>query len=165
MSLHRAISTLGPVGRAPQAPGTFGSLAAIPLAWGLHWLGGFPLFALATLATTALAWIAIRDVVRDDPDLDPPEIVVDELVGQWIALWPLSLGLWLQGVPGDVFPWPGWVLGFLLFRFFDILKPPPVSTAERLGGATGILADDVVAGALAGLVTSAAAIVAHGMMG
>jgi phosphatidylglycerophosphatase A len=107
---------------------------------------------------------ATRLYTGGDDRADPPEVVIDEVVGMLIALWPLSLGLWWQGVPGDVFPWPGWVLGFIAFRFFDIVKPPPVRQAERLPGAWGVMLDDVVAGLLAAVLAAAAAIVAHGVL-
>lgn len=156
------IATVGGIGRLPQAPGTFASLAALPLAWMLHAVGGFPLLAMATLGVFGMGINAVG-LYPGGTD-DPPEVVIDEVIGQWIALWPLSLGLWWQGVPGDVFPWPGWVLGFLAFRFFDILKPPPIRRVEKIGGAWGVMLDDVVAGLLAALVGSAGAIVAHGVL-
>lgn len=158
------IATVFGVGRLPQAPGTWASVAAIPAAWALHALGGFPLLAAATLAAFAAGMWAVALCLPHAADGDPAEIVIDEVVGMWLALWPLSLGLWLQDIPGHVFPWPGWALGFAAFRFFDILKPPPVNHAERLPGALGVMADDVVAGLLAALVASAAAIVAHGVL-
>jgi phosphatidylglycerophosphatase A len=156
------IATVGGIGRLPQAPGTFASLAALPLAWILHAVGGFPLLAMATLGVFGMGINAVG--LHPGGADDPPEVVIDEVIGQWIALWPLSLGLWWQGVPGDVFPWPGWVLGFLAFRFFDILKPPPIRRVEKIGGAWGVMLDDVVAGLLAALVGSAGAIVAHGVL-
>ena len=158
------IATAGGIGRMPQAPGTFASLATIPLAWALHFVGGFPLVALVTLGAFGMGLMATRVYIAGRADPDPSEVVIDEVVGMLLALWPLSLGLWMQGVPGSVFPWPGWVLGFLAFRFFDILKPPPVSWAERVPGALGVMLDDVVAGVLAALVASAAAVVAHGVL-
>ncbi|MGF1500617.1 MAG: phosphatidylglycerophosphatase A [Paracoccaceae bacterium] len=155
------IATLFGLGHLPGAPGTYASLAAIPLAWALHALGGFWLLGPATLALSGLGlWAA----ARMGPDGDPPQIVIDELVGMLIALWPLSLGLTLQGKGAEVWPWPGWVLGFLLFRFFDIVKPPPVNWAERAPGALGVMLDDIVAGALTALVALAAAAVAHGWL-
>jgi phosphatidylglycerophosphatase A len=163
--LQKQIALAGGLGRLPQAPGTWGSLGAIPAAWALHALGGFGLLAAATVAAFAAGLWATRAWLGETGETDPSEIVIDEVVGLWIALWPLSAGLTLMGAPGGVFPWPGWVLGFLAFRFFDILKPFPVNRAERLPGALGVMADDVVAGVLAALVGAAAAIVAHGVMG
>jgi phosphatidylglycerophosphatase A len=162
MSAAALVATAGGIGRLPEAPGTFASLATIPLAWGLHALGGFPLVAAATLAAVAAGFWAARVYLAETGADDPPEIVIDEVAGMLVALWPLSLGLWMQGMPGEVFPWPGWTLGFLAFRFFDIVKPPPVGWADRRPGALGVMLDDLLAGLLAALVASAAAIVAHG---
>ena len=149
---------------APFAPGTFGSLAALPVAYGLHWLGGFPLFAFGLIVAVALGFTATDRYLAKHGEKDPGEVIADEFAGQMLALTPLSLGLWLVGAPDYVFPWPGWVGGFVLFRLFDILKPPPVSTAERLPGAWGVMADDLVAGLIAALLTTAAAAVAHGWL-
>ncbi|MFN3614589.1 MAG: phosphatidylglycerophosphatase A [Rubrimonas sp.] len=180
MNAATLIATVAGIGRMPQAPGTWGSLAALPLAFLLHGLGGFPLFALATIALFALGIWATNAILPDpnelvhdeatdswrpaNADADPPEVVIDEVVGMLVTLWPLSLGLWMRGTDPWVFPWPGWVGGFLLFRFFDILKPPPIGRFERLPGAWGVMADDVAAGVLAALVVTAAAIVAHGFL-
>jgi phosphatidylglycerophosphatase A len=98
-------------------------------------------------------------------DKDPSEIVIDEVVGMWIALWPLSAGLWLGGADPWVFPWPGWVGAFVMFRLFDVWKPGPVGWADRQPGTMGVMLDDVIAGALAAAVVTLAAGVAHGMLG
>ena len=66
------------------------------------------------------------------------------------------------GAEWHAWPWPGWVLGFLLFRFFDIVKPPPVSWADRMEGPLGVMLDDIVAGVLTALIAVVAAGVAHG---
>lgn len=162
MNLARAVATGFGLGLVPAAPGTVASAATIPLAWGLHALGGIWLVAAATVAM-ALAghWATARCLAHSD-DPDPSEIVIDEVAGMLIALWPLSLGLTLAGTAAHVWPWPGWVLGFLLFRFFDIVKPPPVSWAERAPGALGVMLDDLVAGFLTGAISLVAAGVAHG---
>ena len=101
---------------------------------------------------------------RAGGDPDPGEIVVDEVVGQWIALFPLSAGLWLAGAAPQVFPWPGWVGAFVMFRLFDIWKPWPVSWADGLHGATGIMLDDILAGLMAAVVVALAAALAHGVL-
>ena len=74
---------------------------------------------------------------------DPGEVIIDEVAGQWVVLLciPPNIDLALL--------W--YVAGFILFRSFDILKPWPVSTAERLPGGIGVMADDLVAGTLAGM--------------
>jgi phosphatidylglycerophosphatase A len=160
----RFIATFGYVGLMPFAAGTWGSLAALPIGYLLHRAGGFPLLALATLLAYALGHLATRIETFEQRDLDPSHIVIDEVVGQWIALMPLSLGLWLAGAPPQVFPWPGWVFGFLLFRVFDIWKPGPVGWADRRKGPTGVMLDDVFAGLIAAAVVTLMAAVAHGWL-
>lgn len=161
----RAIATFGYVGLLRPASGTWGSLAALPLGYLLHWLGGFPLLALASAALFGIGLWAVRVETAANPTEDPSEIVVDEVVGQWIALFPLSAGLWMMGMPPALFPWPGWVGGFLMFRLFDIWKPWPVSAADNLHSPFGVMLDDVLAGLYAAIVVSAAAAVSHGLMG
>ncbi len=163
-ALARFIATFGLIGRLPLAPGTWGSAAAIPLAWLLHMAGGFPLLAAATAALFLLGWRATAIVIAGSGDKDPSEVVVDEVVGQWIALFPLSAGLWHAGVDPVIFPWPGWVGGFVMFRLFDIWKPWPVGWADRRGTALGVMLDDVLAGIWAAILVGIAGAIAHGMI-
>lgn len=162
--MTRTLATFCGIGRLPGATGTWGSLAALPLAYLLHRLAGFPLLAFATLLACGLGWWAAKIETFDQHDLDPSHIVIDEVVGQWIALFPLSAGLWFAGAPGHLFPWPGWVSAFLLFRLFDIWKPGPVGWADRRKGPTGVMLDDVVAGAMAAAVVALLAALAHGVL-
>jgi len=114
-------------GLLPWAPGTWGSLAALP----------FGLLA-ASAAVFVLGLWAAQGYERVTAVKDPGAIVIDEVVGQWIALIPAGLN------PLGV------VLAFLFFRAFDIAKPWPVGWADRqLKGAFGIMADDVIAGVYA----------------
>lgn len=161
----RAVVTVGYVGLLRPAPGTWGSLAALPLGWALHGFGGFPALACATGAAFFLGLWAVGRVLPASTDPDPSEIVIDEVVGQWIALWPLSLGLWMAGAAAWSFPWPGWVGAFVLFRLFDIWKPWPISRVDAMETPLGLMLDDVLAGVAAALGVSLAAFVAHGMMG
>lgn len=162
--MTRFIATFGWVGLLKPAPGTWGSLAALPLAWLLHWLGGFPLLVIATILVFALGYWATKIETSGGGEDDPSEIVIDEVVGQWIALFPLSAGLWFAGAEPHVFPWPGWVGGFLAFRLFDIWKPWPVSWADDMHGPLGVMLDDVIAGIMAACCVALAAAVAHGVL-
>ncbi|MCB1367496.1 MAG: phosphatidylglycerophosphatase A [Rhodobacteraceae bacterium] len=159
--MSRLIATFFWVGRVPFAPGTFGSLAALPVAYALHRFTGFPGFAIATIAIFLIGWWATAAATSGKADHDPGEIVIDEVAGQWIALWPLSFGLWWIGIDPAIFPYPGWIGAFVMFRLFDIWKPGPVGWADRRHDALGVMLDDVIAGILAALVVSAAAVLAH----
>ncbi len=159
--MSRFIATVFYVGLLRPAPGTWGSAAAVPMAWLLHWWGGFPALAIATVGAFALGWWATASATAGRDDHDPSEIVIDEVVGMWIALWPLSAGLWHAGVDPWVFPWPGWVMGFVLFRLFDIWKPGPVGWADRRPDAFGVMMDDVIAGLMAAVLVALAGGFAH----
>ncbi|KIT18188.1 phosphatidylglycerophosphatase A family protein [Jannaschia aquimarina] len=143
----RAIATLGGVGLLRPAPGTWGSLAALPLAW-LVMQGGAIVFSLACLALVPLGLWAVAAATKGAVDHDPSEIVIDEVAGQWIALLPVAWGAAAAGVPVGAL-WPGWIAAFVLFRLFDVLKPGPVGWADRRADAVGVMLDDLVAGLLA----------------
>jgi phosphatidylglycerophosphatase A len=163
-ALTRAIATFGYVGFLPGPAGTWGALAALATGYLLHVLGSFPLLAAATIAVTCVGWWATDVEIREQDDLDPGHIVIDEVAGQWLALWPLSLGMWHIGAAPTLFPWPGWVSAFLLFRLLDIWKPWPISWADRRKGPTGVLLDDILAGLLAALIVTIMAGIAHGWL-
>jgi phosphatidylglycerophosphatase A len=158
--MTRMIATLAGIGYLRPASGTWGSLAALPLAWALHQIGGFWLLAAATLAVAAIGWWAVAREIAESDIKDPSEIVIDEVAGQWIALWPVSFGAVFAGAEVLAL-WPGIVTAFLAFRLFDIWKPGPVGWADRQDGAMGVMADDLIAGWLAALVVAVAAVVAH----
>lgn len=138
------IATLGGVGFAPLAPGTVASSAALPFAWLLMLYAGSAGLIIATIGVSALGLWACDSHSHAAGEIDPSECVIDELAGQWLAcaFAPLSLG--------------GFLLAFVLFRIFDILKPWPASSAERLHGGAGIMADDLVAGLMAGILVMGA---------
>lgn len=159
--MHKLIATFFYVGLMRPAPGSWGSAAAIPAVYLIHRFAGFPGVALATLAVFFAGWWATAHYTRATGSEDPSEVVIDEVAGMFVTLAPVSGGLWLAGVPGQVFPYPGWVAGFLLFRLFDIWKPGPVGRADRRGDALGVMLDDVIAGVLAGGVALAMAAFAH----
>ena len=165
--LALAIATCG-VGYLPLAPGTWGSLFGVAVFVLLRWLalglGGYfetrraltpitpqmgflALELLAILFITLIGTWAASAAERLFRVKDPGKVVVDEVAGQLIALLPLPLlGIW---------PWGNWIIvSFLLFRLFDIVKPYPARQFESLRGGLGIMADDIVAGAYAALVTA-----------
>ncbi len=127
-------------GLAPVAPGTFGTLVALPLWWLLQ-----PLPLAAYLAVVALlagvgVWLCGRAAAALGVH-DHPAIVWDEIVGYLVAMTAAPAG------------WLPMLLGFALFRAFDILKPWPIRTVDRrVHGGLGIMLDDLLAGAFAGVV-------------
>lgn len=126
-------------GLLPGAPGTWGSLAALPFAWGLSVAGGPPLLALATVVVFLVGWGCSSLYARRTGLSDPGHVVIDEVAGQWLALIAVA--------PDAI----SYAAGFLLFRLFDIVKPWPANWADRsLKGGFGIMLDDIVAGAYAG---------------
>lgn len=138
-----AVGTFFGAGLLKPGPGTYGSIAALLLWFGAaHTLAPTPLALaigtavaaiVATLIGIPAATIVARESGRDDPGL----VVIDEVAGQLIALIALPT------------EWPYAVMALLLFRTFDILKPPPIRQLERLPGGLGIMLDDVAAGLLA----------------
>jgi phosphatidylglycerophosphatase A len=138
------LATWAGVGYAPIAPGSFGSLAALAAAYVLLW-AGLPAWGLALAAAVLFlpgCWAA-GVVERQSRKNDPGEVVVDEVVGQWVALAAI-----------DPMHWQHWLAAFLLFRFFDILKPYPIRRLERLPGGYGVVADDAAAGLCAMIVVA-----------
>jgi phosphatidylglycerophosphatase A len=140
--MSRLLATWFYVGLLPKMPGTYGSLAAVLCALPLlYWLTPIQL-ALAALAVFFVGvWVSAAYARRRGVK-DPSEVVIDEVAGQWLALVPAALSA----------PWT-LLAAFVLFRFFDILKPWPIRWLDRrLPGGWGIMADDMAAGAAAALV-------------
>lgn len=127
-------------GLAKKAPGTMGTLAAIPVYWLFAQTGLLVYSALTVIATVAGIWIC--DIAAKKlGEHDFGGIVWDEIAGYLITLWLVP------------FSWQAVVLGFLLFRIFDILKPWPIRWIDRkVQGGLGIMLDDVLAGVFAGAV-------------
>ncbi|WP_104018014.1 phosphatidylglycerophosphatase A family protein [Roseovarius nitratireducens] len=156
------IATFLYVGHLRPAPGTWGSLAALPMAWALHVLGGPVLLALGVLVAFVSGWWATALETQGKDDHDPSEIVIDEVAGQWLALLPVSVGAAHAGVAVTAL-WPGWVVAFVAFRLFDIWKPGPIGWADRRGDALGVMLDDILAGLAAALCVILGAWLAHGI--
>ena len=149
--MTRWVTTVFGLGHLRPAPGTWASAAAIGAAVGLHYLGGFPLLMLATVAATGLGFWACTRALAGRPQDDPAEIVIDEVAGQWLAFAFPAAAFWARGEPPAVLPWPAWVGAFLLFRLFDIWKPWLVGRADARGGALAVMLDDLWAGVFAGV--------------
>ncbi|HPE24550.1 MAG TPA: phosphatidylglycerophosphatase A [Albidovulum sp.] len=163
MNGTKLIATFIGAGLLRPAPGTWGSLAALPVAWALMTLLGPLALIPAAAAVFALGWWATAEETRGKEDHDPAEIVIDEVAGQWIALFPVALGVAHTGADlRDL--WPGWIAAFVLFRLFDIWKPWLVGAADRRGDALGVMLDDVWAGVFAAVGVAVLAALAHGVL-
>ncbi len=134
MQAAKLVATMGGIGLARPAPGTWASAVVLPLAW----LGPPACLVLALLLYLAGLW-AMPRLADAGTDHDPPWVVVDEGAGQLLALAAIPAGA----------PWLWVVAAFALFRFFDILKFGPVGWADRRRGGFWVMTDDLLAGALA----------------
>ena len=133
------IATFFYVGRIPLAPGTWGTVAALPL---FYLISGIPYYFYIAL-TVVFIFISIRAsdaVEKIYGKSDPDQIVADEVSGYLVTM--LLIPPTLTNI----------IIGFFLFRLFDIVKPPPSRQAERLPGGMGVVMDDVVAGIYANIV-------------
>ena len=157
----KLIISFGMIGFIRPASGTWGSLAAIPAAWGIFAIGSWPLLALACFLVTGLGWWATAQYIAGAPDHDPSEVVIDEVAGQWLALLPVAIGASHSGADFWAL-WPGVLTAFLAFRALDIWKPGPVGWADRKDGALGVMLDDVLAGFGAAVIVLIGAWIAHG---
>ena len=134
------IATWFGAGLMPHAPGTWGSLAALPFAWIIAWAGGIWALAAATAAVSLLGCWAAGRYIRARGKQDPGDVVVDEVAGQWLTLLPAATDIGF------------FAAGFVLFRIADIAKPWPASWADRrLKGGLGCMLDDLLAGTYAAL--------------
>jgi len=151
-ALHPAalVATGLGVGRLPLAPGTWASLAAFAPGAALIAVGGAAALIAGIVVATALAFWSITIIDRAG-DKDPRTVVIDEVVGQWLALLPVAAMPIL------------WPIAFVAFRVFDVAKPWPISWADRrLPGALGVMADDGLAGVAAAVVTALVALLLGG---
>ncbi len=122
-------------GYMPKAPGTWGSALALPFAWGILTISGVYGLLAASLIVFAIGIWAANDYMGRTGTDDPGPVVIDEVVGQWLVLTVVPMEL----------PW--FLVGFALFRLFDIVKPWPVNLMDqRIKGGLGVMLDDVGAG-------------------
>lgn len=158
--MTKLIATFFFVGYIRPAPGTWGSLAALPTAWVIYLLAGPWGLAGAAIVAFFLGVWATEVETRGSDNHDPSEIVIDEVCGQWIALLPVMFGAAATGATLSAL-WPGWVAAFVLFRLFDITKWGPIGWADRKAGPIGVMLDDVIAGVFAAIGVMILASLAH----
>jgi phosphatidylglycerophosphatase A len=128
------IASFGYVGYFPVAPGTAGSAAALALLALVRWSASPLVEGLVLVAVALLGTWSASVAERHFGGTDPGEIVIDEVLGMLMTLAFVPL------------TWSGVIVGFLVFRALDIVKPYPANAAERLRGGAGVMADDAVAG-------------------
>jgi len=126
-------------GFSPFAPGTAGTLAAIPLYLLLAPLDPW-LYGAVVLALLPISFWSAGEAEKIFGTKDSKQIVVDEIMGYFVTMFMAPAG------------WVYVIAGFFLFRFFDILKPYPVNRFEKLGGGAGVVMDDIMAGIYAAIV-------------
>ncbi len=136
----KIIATFFAVGLSKKAPGTMGTLAAVPLAVLLLWAG--PLWMMAFILFLLPVAIYAADIHQKNLAVeDPQEIVIDEVFGFLIAM------TWLP------MTWQSFTFGFCLFRLLDIWKPFPIGYLDKhVGGGFGVMADDIAAGLIANVI-------------
>lgn len=140
LKMAEIISTWFWIGKIRFAPGTWGTLAAIPFAYGLS-LCGSVTYMVVTLGLVLVGILAADLYENTLGEHDSSEIVIDEVVGIFIAM------TWLP------MTWQSIVLGFLIFRFFDIFKPFPISWLDKkIKGGLGVMLDDVAAGLVTNII-------------
>ena len=130
------------LGKIPIAPGTIGSIGALILWYFLPSLSFLVILCLL-LSIICFSYSTILSVLKDTSEKDPQSIVIDEVIGMWIALLPLY---------SMKYHYTYILIAFLLFRFLDIIKPSIINRIQFIPGPWGILLDDIVAGIITSLI-------------
>ena len=134
LKISEWIATCFKVGYLPLAPGTWGSIFAILVWWVLLKDLDLLIFGIVIILFFFIGIIVSNIIIDQNGDNDPTHIIIDELVGQWLALWMLPDGSFYI------------IVVFILFRFFDIIKPWPIRFMEQLPKGLGVMCDDLTAG-------------------
>ena len=141
------IATFFGSGRAPVAPGTFGSLATMPLAFLLAYYFGFWGIFSGVIVSFAVGLPAVSEVLKTSKH-DPSYVVIDEVAGQLFSFILVADSLQFDSYSGFLY-----LFGFMLFRLFDITKPQPVRWADKkIKNALGVMLDDIFAGAYSAVI-------------
>ena len=133
-SIAEWFGTVFKIGKLPLAPGTWSSFIASLLWFFLFDDIDLIVLPIITILIFFIGIVSSQKIINDTNENDPSRIVIDEWVGQWITFTFIPVNL------------SNFVIGLVLFRFFDITKPFPVKSAEKLTGGWGIMIDDVIAG-------------------
>ena len=138
--ISRLLCTGLGIGNIPFFPGTLASLSILPIVWFLKQTYGITFFLIFLIFYFFISLILIRICIKKEKKKDPSYIVIDEHIGQSVALLFCNETI------------VNYLLAFFLFRLFDILKPFPVNYFDSINNSFGIIADDIVAGIIAGIV-------------
>lgn len=141
LKISEWIATCFKVGYLPLAPGTWGSIFAILVWWVLLKDLDLLIFGIVIILFFFIGIIVSNIIIDQNGDNDPSHIIIDELVGQWLALWMLPDGSFYI------------IIVFILFRFFDIIKPWPIRFMEQLPKGLGVMCDDLAAGLITLILT------------
>ena len=128
------------IGNFPFFPGTLASLSILPLVWFFKLNFGTNYFLIFLVFYFLISLILIKICLKKEKEKDPSYIVIDEHIGQSVTLLFCNETI------------ESYLLAFFLFRFFDILKPFPISYFDSINNSFGIIADDIAAGLIAGLI-------------
>ncbi len=139
------ITTFLGSGLLPKMPGTYGSFFAAAVVFPIALLLPFNLLSVFSIAIFFMAIPFVNKAMIQSQTKDPGWIVIDEVAGQWLAFAFIPFSFILE------YPWL-LLLGFALFRFFDILKPLGIHQLEKLPKAWGVMADDMLGGLYAGVI-------------
>ena len=151
VNLNKLVPTFFYIGFLRPAPGTWGSLAGIISAYFLLGLTNFSTFCFLLILTIIFGFQTTKRYLENNPEKsDPSEVVIDEVIGQWITILPLVYVLNFAQTDKENL-WIVWIWAFFSFRFFDIIKLGLVSWADNLKGALGVILDDIFAGIAAAL--------------
>ena len=137
------------------APGTWGSIAGIISAYTFLQLTNFLAFCFLLIFSILIGFWTTKKYIEQNPEKsDPSEVVIDEVIGQWIAILPIGYIFQLEQTNIENI-WIFWLWAFISFRFFDIVKLGLVAWADKLDGALGIILDDILAGVAAAITLTA----------
>lgn len=134
------------LGFFPFFPGTFASLVSLILGILLFKIIGFLFFLYLTVFLFLGGWWCSKKLIKINKNKDPSEIVIDELVGQWISVIPIFYLLDNKIITFSTLPYLELISAFIIFRFFDIVKIGPILWADNLKSGLGVMLDDCLAG-------------------
>ena len=153
--MSKFIATFFFIGFLRPAPGTWGSIAGVISAYICLQLTNFFAFCFLLIFSILIGFWATKKFIEQNPEKsDPSEVVIDEVIGQWIAILPIGYIFQLEHTNTENL-WIFWLWAFVSFRFFDIVKLGLVGWADKLGGALGVILDDILAGIAAAITLTA----------